>query len=245
MKWALLLLLPACNALLGVHDFAGNDPHPDGALPSSDVAMCGGHDEDADGRPDACDPCPQDPSTGDSDADGVGDACDPHRTTSGDHLLFFDGFGVADPAWSSSGSWAFAMDAVGATGSGSLIRTIPSTTSFAVETTFTLASMTTAQQYVGIAGGQIGCSLELSPDALVVSAASTTVTQPFTIKQGEPIPVRLVVHNGIATCSAGGQLPAQVSLPTDGNAVTTVGIATAFTGSTVVAAAWFAAYASP
>src|SRR4051794_12570937 len=83
--------LAGCNAIFGL------DPtglrHDGGDDSVTDAAPCPGgatHDEDGDGRPDACDVCPHvaDPDQGDSDGDGVGNACDPGPGV--DHLERFD-----------------------------------------------------------------------------------------------------------------------------------------------------------
>src|SRR5690606_8903456 len=56
-------------------------PMLDGGDDAPDAGCTDGPDEDADGRPDACDVCPGDVDDGaDSDGDGVGDACDPNPT---------------------------------------------------------------------------------------------------------------------------------------------------------------------
>lgn len=58
------------------------------------------NDEDADGKGDACDPCPVVSSMGatevdvDSDGDGIGDGCDPNSDLNTDQVLVFDGFGA-------------------------------------------------------------------------------------------------------------------------------------------------------
>ena len=68
-----------------------------------DAVSCPGHDEDGDGRGDACDVCPGDADNGqDSDNDGVGDVCDPSPTTR-ERIAFFHGFDTL-PAWTTSGT---------------------------------------------------------------------------------------------------------------------------------------------
>jgi hypothetical protein len=103
------------------------DGDGDGIADSQDncpaVANPDQHDEDGDGPGDACDNCPHvanadQANVGESDAnadpDGAGDACDPAPTTSGNNILFFDGFASRAPAWrvKGSGTWTFADDAV-------------------------------------------------------------------------------------------------------------------------------------
>lgn len=82
MRW-LLLFLVGCGRL-------AFEASPDARLPS-----CAGHDEDADGFPDACDLCPTspDPAQLNPDGDGTSDQCD--VTNANDTIAFFDPF-IAD-----------------------------------------------------------------------------------------------------------------------------------------------------
>ena len=68
-----------------------------------DASLCGGHDEDADGVPDACDNCPATPNPNQADTteavpDGVGDACDP-RPTGRDGIARFESFQTMPSDW--------------------------------------------------------------------------------------------------------------------------------------------------
>lgn len=94
-----LVATTACDKVFGFHDHevtvdAALDAPP--APDAPDASPCGpnGHDEDADGIPDACDDCPvdSDPGQDDQDSDSVGDACDPAPGTPGDTILFFSAF---------------------------------------------------------------------------------------------------------------------------------------------------------
>ncbi len=98
----------------------GFDDTPDRADASADApASCTGHDEDADGFPDACDRCPGiADNQADADGDGVGDACDPDNT-SPQRILMFESFASLPPGWVSAGAatWtAMGDDIVGAYG---------------------------------------------------------------------------------------------------------------------------------
>jgi hypothetical protein len=78
------------------HLSIGNDDDVDGVLNEDDacplVANHEVHDEDGDGTPDACDPCPPAREAGnDLDCDGIGAACDPDDTAP--HVMQFFGFG--------------------------------------------------------------------------------------------------------------------------------------------------------
>ncbi len=86
MKLALVIAFAGCGRI----DFGavGGGGTGDGGGP-----LCtGGHDEDGDGIPDACDVCPTvvDLDQADRDGDGVGDACDPRPDTPGDYLAVFE-----------------------------------------------------------------------------------------------------------------------------------------------------------
>lgn len=92
------LAASGCNAIFGLDE----PGRPDGATgdddaavdgPGADARICaGGHDEDRDGNPDACDACPHLSSAGgldpDFDGDGIGDPCDPNPGEA-DHLIAF------------------------------------------------------------------------------------------------------------------------------------------------------------
>jgi hypothetical protein len=71
--------------------------------PGPDMAGCvgGAPDEDADGRADFCDLCPDDsdPAPVDTDADGLPDACDPDVATASNRLVYFDPFNSASGHW--------------------------------------------------------------------------------------------------------------------------------------------------
>jgi hypothetical protein len=96
---AAALVLGGCNLVFGLDSPAGGDPDA-GGDDALDATACVGHDEDADGVPDACDNCPHvsNPTQAnvlDQGGDDVGDACDPRPTTVGDVLLRFDSFELA------------------------------------------------------------------------------------------------------------------------------------------------------
>jgi len=105
LAWiGLLLAAGGCDQVFGL-----DTGLPPGCSP--------GHDEDADGRPDSCDPCPfvDDAATryADTDGDGVGDACDPTPDTGCEHRLAFYGFGAANDRFSlEGGAWTWADDAL-------------------------------------------------------------------------------------------------------------------------------------
>jgi len=83
---------PACDVLfLREHPYVPPDGVPADRAPCMPMTM---RDEDMDGMPDDCDPCPGD-SGGfvDSDDDGVGDACDPAPMERCEVRRMFDGFG--------------------------------------------------------------------------------------------------------------------------------------------------------
>lgn len=62
-----------------------------------------GHDEDGDGRDDACDPCPfAATNEPDTDRDGIADACDAAPAVPNTRLLF-DGFGSPNPSLVATG----------------------------------------------------------------------------------------------------------------------------------------------
>jgi len=71
-----------------------------------DIAGCigGSPDEDADGRANFCDLCPDDPdpTPADTDADGLPDACDPDPGTKTNTLLYFDPMDNPSGHWSTS-----------------------------------------------------------------------------------------------------------------------------------------------
>jgi hypothetical protein len=73
-----------------------------------------GHDEDGDGRDDACDNCPQlaNADQNDRDGDGVGDACDREPDLARQSLAWFDPFVDLRPEWQVySGLWTVDNDA--------------------------------------------------------------------------------------------------------------------------------------
>lgn len=69
-----------------------------------DLAGCigGTPDEDADGRANSCDLCPDDtdPTPADTDGDGLPDACDPDPAAKSNTLLYFDPMDTASGHWS-------------------------------------------------------------------------------------------------------------------------------------------------
>ena len=90
------MLLAACLVASGCGrlGFATDDADDTDADQGSCDDMVGLHDEDADGRGDACDNCPAhaNPDQANGDGDGVGDACDPRPATGGDQIAYFDAF---------------------------------------------------------------------------------------------------------------------------------------------------------
>ncbi len=94
-----LVATTACDGVFGFHDHEITvDAAPDAPLPvdAIDASPCvpNGHDEDADGIPDACDDCPVDSNAdqANQDGDGVGDVCDLAPASMGDTILFFSAF---------------------------------------------------------------------------------------------------------------------------------------------------------
>lgn len=76
-----------------------------GVIPP-DLAGCigGTPDEDADGRANFCDLCPDDsdPTPSDTDGDGLPDACDPDVAAKTNTLLYFDPMDAASGHWSTA-----------------------------------------------------------------------------------------------------------------------------------------------
>jgi hypothetical protein len=74
-----------------------------GTLPAPDMAGCIGGTpyEDADGRADSCDLCPDDadPTPVDTDGDGLPDACDPDVAAKTNTQVYFDPFNAASGHW--------------------------------------------------------------------------------------------------------------------------------------------------
>lgn len=73
-----------------------------------DAGNCvgGTPDEDADGRANACDLCPDDPDATpvDTDGDGLPDACDPDPSTKTNALTYFDPLDTSTGHWSTPGT---------------------------------------------------------------------------------------------------------------------------------------------
>jgi hypothetical protein len=141
---------------VGVPDAIPSDANPldfdgDGVLDSDDncpmAVNTSQHDEDGDGPGDACDPCPHVAgASADADGDGVGDACDPSNAAD-NTIVFFDGFGASDPAWSFVGSqWSVAGD--------KLVQGDSSTNLAAGSPALDLTSATAV--HVGVAGRILG-----------------------------------------------------------------------------------------
>jgi hypothetical protein len=86
----------------GDGNFVGDGPPAFDLLPPPPDLSCVGPDEDADGRPNSCDLCPDDydPSPVDSDLDGLPDACDPDVNRPGNKLVYFEPFDVSTGHWS-------------------------------------------------------------------------------------------------------------------------------------------------
>ena len=84
------------------------------------VANADQHDEDHDGRGDACDVCPHLVDDGaDRDGDGVGDACDPNPDIGGDRIAVFDPLTGPRSAWVElEREWTYASDQLHANGFG-------------------------------------------------------------------------------------------------------------------------------
>jgi hypothetical protein len=71
------------------------------------------HDEDADSRGDACDPCPHLSASSadlDTDGDGIGDGCDPQPMLANQTLAYFDPFTMVRAEWTHSPEVTIAND---------------------------------------------------------------------------------------------------------------------------------------
>lgn len=108
--WILCALLggTGCDVLFGLDRVGGlpvDAAHADGDGDAGPASCDGGHDEDGDGVPDACDTCPGIPDDQtDSDEDGVGDACDPSPLAANEIVLFASF--ADDNTWTPvSGNW--------------------------------------------------------------------------------------------------------------------------------------------
>ena len=152
MSWRVALALAGgCNYAFGIptNDHARDATIAVDSAPTVDAGPCGVHDEDLDGMPDRCDSCPMVPDAvveADGDGDGVGDACDPAPTTTGDHLVLFDGFDGQAPDWDAVGTWTFSNDRVDFSDTvlGTLHRTLPQPALVAtVETQVTFTTLDT------------------------------------------------------------------------------------------------------
>jgi hypothetical protein len=107
MRVAVVLALGGCSF----------DPRTIESAPDAPAACIGvGHDEDGDGRDDACDNCPDvdDPSFADGDGDEIGDACDPDPADPLDRRREFISFAEAGAGtrWEAlvSTAWAWSAD---------------------------------------------------------------------------------------------------------------------------------------
>lgn len=115
---SLLAVTNGCNRMtVNLTALPGMTPGPDMAAPPGsdlagmmtpgpDMAGCvgGTPDEDADGRADFCDLCPDDsdPTPVDTDADGLPDACDPDVVSKTNALVYFEPFNAASGHWAGS-----------------------------------------------------------------------------------------------------------------------------------------------
>ena len=91
--WLGLFLLTGCS-----FDDGGTATQPDAILVTVDSdGVCDINDEDGDFVGNACDNCPHvaNEDQADREADGAGDACDPQPDTTGNALLYFEGFDSA------------------------------------------------------------------------------------------------------------------------------------------------------
>ena len=104
----MLLFAAGCGQLFGLRDLPV--PLIDASFDAPIDAPCAGHDEDGDGRGDACDNCPIDVNDGTNrDGDELGDLCDPHPAIGGDKLTLFSSF-VTQGGWTSTGTVTFDGD---------------------------------------------------------------------------------------------------------------------------------------
>jgi hypothetical protein len=134
----------------------GFDPLGDPAVDALVIApTCNGHDEDADGFPDACDVCPTivNPAQRDGDGDGVGDVCDPRPSTPGDYIQLFDPHDGSLATYTTRGAFTAQGDAFrfgSTTGVGQANFELPALPSRFETRMHVIAASTTTTQWFGV-----------------------------------------------------------------------------------------------